>query len=275
MGSPSPDCVALDEDSDYLSSAVTLYDTTFGLVPAAVTNIYPNGGTPGENGDEVETLLDIEYAHATAPGTPIHAYLFGTVYDAIQRSVTDNVCGAISISFIFCGQASSYYTGLDLMFTEAAAQGQSVFIATGDWGAAGLQYSAPTKSCVTGSIKNPSEMATSPHVTAVGGTTFTPQFDSSGNDISVVGVAPGGIESGWNHSGGGKSAVFPKPVWQTGLGYRPTAVATSPTLRCSPGRRTYSSVQTSAVPPKFSAVGAALVWRPRCGQAIRGYRRGV
>ena len=218
VGSPSPDCVALDEDSDYLPSAVTLYDSTFGLVPAAVTNIYPDGGTPGENGDEVETLLDIEYAHATAPGTPIHAYLFSTVYDAIQRSVTDNVCGAISISFIFCGQASSYYTGLDLMFTEAAAQGQSVFIATGDWGAAGLQYSAPTKSCVTGSIKNPSEMATSPHVTAVGGTTFTPQFDSSGNDTSVVGVAPGGIESGWNHSGGGKSAVFPKPVWQTGLG---------------------------------------------------------
>ncbi len=217
-GTSSPDCVALDEDSDYLSSAVTLYDSTFGLTPATITNVYPDGGTPGRTGDEVETLLDIDYVHATAPGTPIHAYLGSTVYSAIQRSVTDNVCGAISISFIFCGVSSSFYTGLDSTFTEAASQGQSVFVASGDWGAAGLQYSAATRSCVTGTVKNPSEMATSPHVTAVGGTTFTPQFSSSGDDISVVGVGADGVESGWNPSGGGKSAIFKKPSWQTGPG---------------------------------------------------------
>jgi subtilase family serine protease len=195
-GTSSPDCVALDEDSDYLSSAVTLYDSTFGLTSATITNVFPDGGTPGRTSDEVETLLDIDYVHATAPGTPIHAYLGSTVYDAIQRSVTDNVCGAISISFIFCGESSSFYTGLDLTFTEAASQGQSVFVASGDWGAAGLQYSAATRGCVTGTVKNPSEMAASPHVTAVGGTTFTPQFSSSGDDISVVGVGSDGVESG-------------------------------------------------------------------------------
>ena len=134
----------------------------------------------------------------------------------MSQSVTDNVCGAISVSFIFCGEESSFYTTLDMLFQTAASQGQSVFIATGDWGAAGLRYAGGT--CVVGTTRNPSEMATSPHVTAVGGTTFNPQFNSSGNDTSVVGVAPGGIESGWNASGGGESAIFAKPMWQTGPG---------------------------------------------------------
>ena len=217
-GSPSPDCIALDEDSDYLPSAVTLYDSTFGLAAAALTNIYPDGSSPGRTGDETETQLDIDYAHATAPGTPIHMYIGTALYDAIQQSVTDNVCGAISISFIFCGETSAFYTGLDTLFQQATTQGQSVFVATGDWGAAGLQYSSASKTCVTGTVKNPSELATSPHVTAVGGTTFSPVFNSSGVDTSVVGVGAGGTESAWNQSGGGVSAIFAKPAWQTGHG---------------------------------------------------------
>jgi subtilase family serine protease len=217
-GSASPDCIALDEDSDYLASAVTLYDSSFGLAAAAITNIYPDGSSPGKTGDETETQLDIDYAHATAPGTPIHMYIGTSLFDAITQSVTDNVCGAVSISFIFCGESTAFYTGLDTLFQEATTQGQSVFIASGDWGAAGLQYSSSSNTCVTGTVKNPSEMASSPHVTAVGGTTFSPVFSPSGNDTSVVGQAPGGIESAWNQSGGGVSAIFAKPTWQTGTG---------------------------------------------------------
>jgi subtilase family serine protease len=215
-GSPAPDCIALDEDSDYLPSAVTLYDSTFGLTPAALTNVYPEGSSPGVSGDEVETLLDIDYAQASAPGTPIHPYISSDLYDSISQSVTDNTCGAISVSFIFCGEPTSFFTGLDTLFQEAATQGQSVFIASGDWGAAGLQYSGGT--CVAGTVRNASEMASSPHVTAVGGTMFSPQYDSSGNDLSVVGVGSSGVESAWNASGGGASAIFAKPTWQTGPG---------------------------------------------------------
>ena len=215
-GSPSPDCIALDEDSDYLPSAVTLYDTTFGLPAAALTNVYPDGSSPGTNGDETETQLDIDYAHATAPGTPIHPYIAGDLYDAISKSVTDGTCGAISISFIYCGASSSFYTGLDTLFAQASSQGQSVFISSGDWGAAGLQDI--DGSCVTGTVKNVSELASSPHVTAVGGTTFAPQYNGSGNDTSVVGNGSDGTESAWNASGGGASTIFAKPTWQTGPG---------------------------------------------------------
>ena len=217
-GTAAPDCVALDEDSDYLDTAVTLFATTFGFTPFNITRVLPGGSSPGRNGDEGEALLDIDYAHATAPSTPIHVYVNGSLYTSIQSSVTDNVCGAISISFIYCSSSSSFFTGLDTLFAQAASQGQSVFISSGDWGAAGLAYNAANNSCAIGTTLNASEMAASPHVTGVGGTTFSPQYDSSGNDISVVGVAPGGIESGWNGSGGGASKIFAKPVWQSGTG---------------------------------------------------------
>ncbi|HVA83924.1 MAG TPA: protease pro-enzyme activation domain-containing protein [Candidatus Binataceae bacterium] len=217
-GSGAPDCVALIEDSDYLNAAVSLFATAFGFPSFNITRVLPDGVSPGRNGDETEALLDLDYAHATAPSTPLHVYLDSDLFTSIQSSITDNTCGAISISFIACGSSSSFFTGLDTLFAQAAAQGQSVFIASGDWGAAGLQYDAVSNSCVTGTTRNPSEMAASPHVTGVGGTTFAPQFGASGDDTSVVGVAPGGIESAWGSSGGGASGIFSKPAWQTGDG---------------------------------------------------------
>ncbi|MGH7913292.1 MAG: protease pro-enzyme activation domain-containing protein [Candidatus Binataceae bacterium] len=217
-GVGSPDCVALDEDSDYLDGAVTLFTTTFAFTPFNITRVLPEGTSPGRTGDESEALLDIDYAHATAPATPIHVYISSALYTSIQSSVTDNTCGAISISFVYCGGAPSFYTGLDTLFAQAATQGQSVFIASGDWGAAGLQYDAASNSCVIGTTQNLSEMAASPHVTGVGGTMFNPHFDASGNDTSVVGVAPGGIETAWGSSGGGASKIFAKPTWQSGPG---------------------------------------------------------
>jgi len=170
-----------------------------GFTPFNITRMLPGGSSPGTNGDETGAPLDIDYA----PATPIHVYVASRLYTSIQSSITANTCGAISISFIYCGSSSSFFTGLDTLFAQAASQGQSVFISSGDWGAAGLAYDSSTNSCATGTTANASEMAASPHVTGVGGTTFSPQFDGSGNDTSVVGVAPGGIESAWNASGGG------------------------------------------------------------------------
>ncbi|HUY19586.1 MAG TPA: hypothetical protein VMV15_10195, partial [Candidatus Binataceae bacterium] len=217
-GTPAPDCIALAEDSDYLDSAVTLFASSFNFTPFNITRVLPDGTSPGRTSDEVEALLDIDYAHAAAPGTPIHVYVNSNLLTSIQGAITDNQCGALSISFAYCSSSSSFFTSLDNSFAQAAAQGQSVFISSGDWGAAGLQYSSTKNSCVIGTTRNPSEMAGSPHVTGVGGTQFTPQYDGSGNDTSVVGVAPGGIESAWGSSGGGASNIFSKPTWQSGPG---------------------------------------------------------
>jgi subtilase family serine protease len=138
------DGLALAEDSDYLDSAVSLFDSKFALPAAAITRVLPDITSPCANGDEIETLLDLEWAHAVAPGAPIRVYIGNgaasgsPLLDAIKRAVTDNTCGAISISFSYCGASSSFCTStLDSIFAQAAAQGQSVFISSGDQGGGG------------------------------------------------------------------------------------------------------------------------------------------
>ena len=84
-------------------------------------------------------------------------------------------CSAISISFSFCGGSKSFYKTQNGFFAQAASQGQSVFVATGDDGAAGLKLNSKG-SCVTGTSRNINELSASPNVTAIGGTEFTPDY---------------------------------------------------------------------------------------------------
>jgi len=213
------DCVAVAEDSDYLDSAVTLFDTNFALPTASITRVLPDGSSPGRTGDELETLIDIEWAHAVAPGAPIRVYIGNggnALFDAINQAVNDNACGAISISFSYCGGASSFYTStLDSIFVKAAAQGQSIFISSGDEGAAGVSLNSTGNACIVGTTRNVNEMGADPNVIAVGGTQFSPVYDGSNNDVGNV------AESVWNDAsgstGGGASAYFSKPAFQSGV----------------------------------------------------------
>jgi kumamolisin len=214
------DCIAIVEDSDYLDAAVSTFDTNFSLPDATVARVFADTSSPGTNSDETEALLDIEWAHSTAPGVPIKVYIGKTatanidpLTDSILKAVSDNSCGAISFSYVFCGAAPSFYsTTLANAFAQAATQGQSVFAASGDWGSAGLTLSG--NSCVPATTPNVSETSADPNVTSVGGTQFTPNYDSSSNDVGNV------SETAWSDSGatgGGKSAVFPKPSYQNSV----------------------------------------------------------
>jgi subtilase family serine protease len=216
------DCIALPETSDYLASAVTLFDSTFSLPPADITEVFPDGSDPGIGPAATEALIDIEWSHTVAPGAPIIVYVGARAFalqDAIHQAVTANTCGAISISFEYCDVNPSFFTGtLDPMFAQAAAQGQSVFVASGDTGAAGVAEPAGAIGCGTGTSRNVSEMAADPNVTGVGGTEFIPDYDSNDNDIGSV------PESVWDDltgslagaGGGGASAIFSKPAFQSG-----------------------------------------------------------
>src|SRR5208282_3182219 len=218
------DCIALVEESNYLSSAVTLFDTTFlaSDASASITQVFPTT-KPGENGAEIEALLDIEWAHAIAPGAPLRAYIgnpsnakINAIADAIGEAVNDNACSAISISFSTCGGAASYFTGtLDPLFAQAAAQGQSVFVSAGDYGAAGVVYDLISQTCVAGTTANVNEMSADPWVTSVGGTEFTPDYNSSDDDVGSV------AEQVWDEAsgatGGGASQIFSKPSYQSGV----------------------------------------------------------
>ena len=106
-----------------------------------MTRVFADTSDPGITGDEVEALLDIEWAHAVAPGAPIKVYIGngensssnGPIVDAIQRAVSDGSCAAISVSFGMCGPPASFYQGVvNSIFAQAASQGQSVFLSAGD-----------------------------------------------------------------------------------------------------------------------------------------------
>ncbi len=225
-------CIALVEDSNYLDSAVSSFSSEFDLGAASVTRVFADTIDPGITGDETEALLDIEWAHAVAPGAPIKVYIGngknssskGPIADAIQQAVSDGSCAAISVSFSMCGPPASFYRGVvDSAFAQAASQGQSVFISSGDDGAAGTVFDPTTASCEAGSSPNVNELSADPNVTAVGGTQFTPTYGGSGNDQGSV------AESVWNQSGqgatgGGESAVFAK---------RPTRTASRPATECA------------------------------------------
>ena len=227
------DCIAIVGDSNYLPAAISLFNTTFGLPSENITTVLSShkNGTftdPGrtQDGREVEAELDLEWVHAAAPGAPIRFYLgndnnttIGSIPDAIERAVTDNACSVISISFAICGYPSSFFTGtLHSTFTQAATQGQSVFVASGDWGSAALMLDTSNNTCVVSNAVGVSELAADPGVTAVGGTSFTPSFDASGKDTSMV---SSGISDVWSNaigaSGGGASALFSKPPYQQGV----------------------------------------------------------
>ena len=210
------DCIAIIGDSDYLDAAVSEFDSQFGLPASNITRVV-GGSNKGINSDESEALLDLEWSHAVAPGAAQRYYFSATgLTDAISSAISDDACGAINISFIYCGASNSFYTGMDSLFSQAAAQGQSVFVASDDDGAAGLVVNSQGNACVTGSTRNVSELAASPNATGVGGTQYSPTWNGSGNDIGSV------PESVWDESigasGGGASAIFSKPAYQTGPG---------------------------------------------------------
>jgi subtilase family serine protease len=207
-------CIALVEDSDYLDSAVSLFDSTFGLPGPSLSRVFASGGTnPGRRpGFEGEALLDIEWAHAVAPAAPISVVIGapapkGDILDSMRNVVKTNTCGIMSISFSFCNAPNAFYTStLDTIFAQGASQGISTFLSTGDNG---------VDTCLSHTA-NISEMAADPSVTAVGGTQFTPTYDASGIDVGWV------SEQVWNTPGGGSggggvSKLFAKPSYQSGV----------------------------------------------------------
>jgi subtilase family serine protease len=225
------DCVAIVEDSNIDHVSTDVFNSQFGLpafnyslVPGTnFQTIYADLTNPRTNEDEIEALLDLEYAHTLAPGANIINYVGDDnnsstglgFLDAAFDAIAQNRCGTISISYGICGANAAFFKEVDSVFAEAAAQGQSIFIASGDEGAANLKFSAKQDACVVGKQRGVEGLESSPHVTSVGGTMFTPDYDGDGNNVGDV------PESVWNDESGagsgGRSPIFKKPAYQQGV----------------------------------------------------------
>jgi len=141
-------CIAIVGDSDFNPGPIQSFNNQFGLPDnsATITKVLADGLNPGINVDEDETLLDLEWSHAIAPGAATKYFLGyeglsanGGIIDALSAAVTDGSCAVISISFGMCGASSSFYTStVGNIVNQAQSQGQAIMVSAGDWGAAGL-----------------------------------------------------------------------------------------------------------------------------------------
>jgi hypothetical protein len=153
-------------------------------------------GAPTDGDDDAEEVLDIVQAISMSPGlSQVRVYIGNNDADIFNQMATDNLCKQLSVSWSWNPDDPSTD---DFFFQEYAAQGQSVFVASGDYGAF-----APSQIYVD--FFYPAEDA---WVTSVGGTSL------------VTNGAGGGWESetGWLVSGGGISPdSIPIPNWQSGM----------------------------------------------------------
>jgi subtilase family serine protease len=179
-------------------SDFNIYNAQWGLPPAMITQIcYPAPPCPNNAGSgwDVETALDVQMAHAMAPGAAI--YIAGFTNDPLGDGAEQGIAtllkntygaGEVSNSFTYnggegwCSPPSNCELGFDSVFTEP---GIVYFAAAGD---AGAQVNYP---CV------------SPNVVCAGGT----HINRSGGNFT-------GTEACWSGSGGGLSVVEPRPSYQ-------------------------------------------------------------
>ncbi|HEY4357769.1 MAG TPA: protease pro-enzyme activation domain-containing protein [Acidobacteriaceae bacterium] len=250
--------VGIVGDSNVDMAPVTNYRTAFLGETSANANlptVIIDGTDPGINNDELETFLDLEVLGGVAPKAKINYYtsadsdLSAGLFNAIERAINDNAVSVLSISFGECeaNAGTSTTQFLAEIFQQAAAQGITVTVSSGDSGAASCDSSAATTAARGLGVN---ALASSPYTTSVGGTDYdalatafnTYVTSTTSGAAPYYGTALSYIpERPWNDStsangalasntalvnggatdivaaGGGKSIVFPKPAFQSAL----------------------------------------------------------
>jgi subtilase family serine protease len=218
---------------------VAQFRTAAGLpaINLKLQSAIPAGGTDaGVSANDVdEAHLDIEWSSAAAPGaTILYVYSSNNIFsDSLTYAIDNKLAPIITISYGLCesGWGTAMLASYNSLLAQANTQGQTVVSSSGDAGA--------TDCDVTGLATeglNVDFPSSSPYVTSAGGTMFSGDVNDAAqywnsNNASNGGSAISYIpEQPWNETaaagaptaggagGGGVSAFFAKPGWQTGLG---------------------------------------------------------
>lgn len=216
-------------------------------------NIIVDGPDPGDagGGEEAEATLDTTWSGAIAPEANIDFVVSGSTNttDGIDLSeqyiVENNLADIMTESFSTCEYfaTDARLAGIYALAEQAAAQGITYFVSTGDDGAEGCDD--PSTPPATGPV-SVNALASTPFNIAVGGTMFNENGDTSKYWTSTPPISETAIsyipEDVWNESSttnglwsgsGGASAGnygdtqisppgttqgVPKPSWQSGAG---------------------------------------------------------
>ncbi|HEY2154571.1 MAG TPA: fibronectin type III domain-containing protein, partial [Isosphaeraceae bacterium] len=215
-------------DDPNIQADLNAFDAQFGLPATTVTRVGQSAtsalpGTDSTGGWELEESLDVEWAHAIAPGAKI------VLVEAKSTSDTDLLSGV--------AYASSMANVVSMSWGGGEFSGENTY--DGNFSKAGVAFVASS-----GDSGAPiSWPAASPNVLAVGGTALTL---GSGNTY--------GSESGWSGSGGGPSGYESQPSYQSG-------VVTQTTMRANPDVSYDASSSTGfAVYDSFNYNGTSYGW---------------
>lgn len=196
------DTFAASNVADYLA----LMDLSPNLGKLSQTHV--NGGAPAGN-DEAEVLIDVATVMTIAPGADVVVFDApftggGTSFQTVLNAMIGAGVTIITNSWAYCEDQTTLadVQSIDAIFAAAAASGISAFNASGDSGS----------TCLDGSPSTIAVPASSPHATAVGGTSHV--------------KGPGrtyGAETWWNGTGDtpptgqggfGLSKFFARPAFQ-------------------------------------------------------------
>jgi subtilase family serine protease len=186
----------------YLSDVNSTFSNAGQTYSVPINNVLLDGATGAPGSEDAEEVLDIVQAIGMAPGLSQVRVYIGNAVDSLDDAnifnsmATENIAKQISVSW---GWYPDDPTTDDVFFEEFAAQGQTLFVASGDEGAFDVSISP---------FFYPAEDV---YVTAVGGTHLT-TTGAGGAWVS---------ETAWNSEGDGSGGgISPDgiaiPSWQTG-----------------------------------------------------------
>jgi hypothetical protein len=165
--------IAIVGETDIRLQDIRDFRSLFGL-PAKDPTIIYDGPNPGFQSDESEADIDVEWSGAIAPNATINFVVsestettFGVDLSAIYI-IDHNLAPVMSESYGECelGLGNSGNQFYNALWAQAAAQGITVILASGDDGSNGCTY-APAKFGL-----NVSGFASTPYNVAIGGTDF-------------------------------------------------------------------------------------------------------
>jgi subtilase family serine protease len=236
------------------SSFLTVYNQNGQVINPTSTSVSTDqgAGTPGTPGYrapgswEVEESLDVQWAHAVAPGAKIVLVEAndnsGNLYTAVSAAA--RIPGVSAVSMSWGGGEFGGETASDSTFTTPAGHTGVTFLASTGDNSVGLYP------------------AFSPNVVAVGGTTLTLNADNSIKTETAWSTGPGSSTPG---TGGGYSSYEREPSYQ--LGFQAVTLRTAPDVAFDADPNTgvaiYDSFGTASNPaPGWEQIGGTSLATP-------------
>jgi len=202
-GSPTPIdgtgiTIAVVGESDVNIQDIRNFRNIFAL-PASDPQIIVDGPDPGTvKGDETESDLDLEWTGGVAKGATIDFVISATTSTSLgvdlsaQYVVDNNLAPVLSESYgiceLFLGAAGNQF--YNQLWQQAAAQGITALVATGDSGSAVCDRNADTQGPAQFGL-SVSGFSSTPYNIAVGGTDFNDLTNASTYWSATNSVPPG------------------------------------------------------------------------------------